>query len=95
MCIRDRSDTDDDRSGYNRRQETHDAPYTDDLDDQGQYQIEQTGDQYTATCIWKLLPVAHVCKDAGVQICDRLETTQKDVYKRQGDGYHCLEQHLL
>ena len=82
-CIGDRgrckaqSDTDDDRSGYNRRQETHNASYTDNFDDQGQKQVEQSGNQYTAACVRKFFTVAHVCKDARVQICDCLETTQK------------------
>ena len=66
-----KTDADDDRTGYNRRQEMHNTLYAHQLDHQSQDQIQKTGYHDTTTGIGKLFSHRHICKDAGIQICNR------------------------
>ena len=71
------TNADNDRTGYNRRQITHNSFYTDRLYDQGKNQIQKSCHKYTATCIWKLLSIGHVSKDSCVQLCHCGKSAQK------------------
>ena len=73
-CIADsrrckaQSDTDDDRAGHNRRKESHNPLYADQLDDQCKNKIQETCNYYTACGIRKLLSVAHACESARIKL---------------------------
>ena len=66
---RAKSDADDDRAGYNRRQIAHNALYAYQFDNQCQNQIQKTGYHDTAAGVRKFLAHGHISKDAGIQIC--------------------------
>ena len=72
-----KTDTDNNGTGYNWRQITHNAFYTDNLNDHGQYQVQKSCYKHTAACVWKLLSIRHVCKDSGIQFCNCGETTKE------------------
>ena len=62
------TDEDDDRSGYDRREESHYLLDADELDDQGQDQVEKTGNHDAAAGVLELFSGSHVFELAGAEL---------------------------
>ena len=73
-CIVDRrtcktqSDTDNNRSGYYRRKESHHTFYAYQTNDQSQHQIHQTGYNHTTAGIRSFVIHTHGCIHTGIQV---------------------------
>ena len=72
-----KTNTDNNRTSYNRRQITHDALYANYLNDHCKYQIQKTCYKHTTACIWKLLSIRHVGKNSGVKLCNGGKSAKK------------------
>ena len=72
-----KTNTDNNRTSYNRRQITHDALYANYLNDHCKYQIQKSCYKHTTACIWKLLSIRHVGKNSGVKLCNGGKSAKK------------------